>query len=54
VDVSTWFRSATGALIDPATANKGGLNESEVTENIKDSFKAFEDEDRDGDELDEG
>jgi len=54
VDVSTWFRSVTGALIDPATANTGGSNESEVKDNIKDSFKAFEDEDRDGDELDEG
>ena len=54
VDVSTWFRSVTGALIDPATGNKGGQNESEVKETIKDSFKAFEDEDRDGDELDEG
>jgi hypothetical protein len=54
VDVSTWFRSAGGALIDPATANPGGQNESEVKDNIKDSFKAFEDEDRDGDELDEG
>lgn len=54
VDVSTWFRSVTGALIDPATANKGGQNESVVKDNIKDSFKAFEDKDRDGDELDEG
>jgi hypothetical protein len=54
VDVSTWYRSAGGALIDPATANTGGQNESEVKENIKDSFKAFEDKDRDGDELDEG
>jgi hypothetical protein len=54
VDVSTWFRSPGGALIDPATANTGGQNESDVKENIKDSFKAFEDEDRDGDELDEG
>ncbi len=54
VDVSTWFRTATGALIDPATANKGGENESEVKDNIKDSFKAFEDQDQDGDERDEG
>jgi len=54
VDLSTWFRTAAGALIDPATANKGQPNESVVMENIKTSLKAFEDKDRDGDELDEG
>jgi hypothetical protein len=40
-------------LVDPNTANKGGQNESVVKENIKTSFKAFEDEDRDGDDSDE-
>lgn len=54
VDLSTWFRTAAGALIDPATANKGQTNEGLVKENIKVSLKAFEDQDRDGDELDEG
>jgi hypothetical protein len=52
VDISTWFRTSGGTLIDPATANKGGPNESEVKENIKKSLKAFEDDDRDGDETD--
>lgn len=47
VDVRTWFVVA-GSLIDPATANKGEVNESAVANNIKDSFKAFEDDDRSG------
>jgi hypothetical protein len=54
LDVSSWFRQpGTGALIDPATANKGGQNENLVKDNIKNSIDAFEDEDRDGDETDE-
>lgn len=53
VDISTWFRNAGGALVNPDTGNKGGANESIVKENIKTSFHAFEDEDRDGDESDE-
>lgn len=50
VDFSTWFTTATGALIDPATANPGGVNRELVKQNIKRSFHAFEDEDRDGHE----
>lgn len=53
LDVSRWFRNvSSGALIDPATANVGGANEGIVKENIKNSIKAFEDHDRDGDERD--
>jgi len=53
LDVSLWFRSgSSGALIDPATANVGGPNEGVVKENIKNSIKAFEDDDHDGDEHD--
>jgi len=53
VDVSTWFRAGgTGALISPTTANVGGANEGTVKENIKNSFKAFRDHNRDGDERD--
>ncbi len=53
VDVATRFRNASsGALISPATANVGGANEGVVKENIKNSFKAFRDHDRDGDERD--
>ena len=51
MDVSTWFKNAgTGALIDPATALIGGANESVVKGNIKASIKAFEDDNKDGDE----
>jgi hypothetical protein len=54
LDVSVWFRQpVSGALIDPATANKGGQNENLVENNIKNSIEAFEDEDRDGDQTDE-
>ncbi len=50
VDLDAWFRTAGGDLIDPATANKGLPNENQVRDNIIDSFEAFEDEDRDGDD----
>jgi len=53
VGLAGWF-VVNGALVNPATGNKGGVNESVVKENIKTSFKAFEDEDRDGDDSDEG
>jgi hypothetical protein len=48
VVLDSWFRTPTGALVDPATANKGGANEGLVTENIKQSLDAFEDPDSDG------
>ena len=54
LDVSTWFHDASGAAIDPNTANKGGANENLVKDNIKNSIEAFEDRDSDGDETDEG
>lgn len=47
VDVSSWFRNAAG-LIDPSTANAGGANAAVVSDNIKRSFKAFHDDDRNG------
>lgn len=50
LDVAQWFRSDQAALIDPRTANPGEPNESLVEENIKNSIKAFEDEDEDGNE----
>ena len=52
-DVSTWFVDATGRLFDPATALVGEPNENLAEENIRNSIKAFEDEDRDGDDTDE-
>ena len=48
IDVGTWFRTSTGALIDPRTANKNQPNESRVKSNIVASIKAFGDDDRDG------
>jgi hypothetical protein len=52
-DVSTWFRDENGSLFNPATASTGEPNESLAEENIKNSIKAFEDEDMDGDDTDE-
>lgn len=49
VDVRTWF-VVNGALINPASANKGGINEGAVKDNVKDSFEAYEDDDHDGDD----
>ena len=48
VDLSNWFSDGAGGVVDPNTANKGGQNDSLVNDNIKDSFHAFRDEDRDG------
>jgi hypothetical protein len=53
VDLAAWFRSDSGGLIDPATANKGGPNENVVRDNIIASMEAFEDRDGDGDKSDE-
>jgi hypothetical protein len=51
MDLSAWFKNvSSGALIDPNTANPGGANESIVKGNIKNSVKAFEDKNHDGDE----
>lgn len=53
-DISTWFRDQQGNLFNPGTASTGEPNESVAEENIKNSIKAFEDRDRDGDDTDEG
>ena len=52
VDLSGWFRDSSGNLIDPATAGNGGVNEARVDSNIKASFRAFHDDDRDGEDDD--
>jgi hypothetical protein len=52
-DVSTWFVDGSGNLFNPATASTGQPNESMAEENIKNSIKAFEDRDKDGDDTDE-
>ncbi len=48
IDLSQWFRDAGGALIDPASALKGGANENLVENNIELSIEGFEDDDGDG------
>ncbi len=50
VNLDAWFRASDGSLVDPASANKGGANENLVRDNIINSIRAFEDEDRDGGE----
>jgi hypothetical protein len=47
-DVTSWFKTQSGSLIDPATANTGGANAGIVTDNIRRSFKAFRDDDHNG------
>lgn len=46
VDVAQWFRTATGAVIDPNSIESAGA----IDENIRKSFRAFEDDDKDGEE----
>ena len=50
LDLAQWFRDASGDLIDPDSANKGGVNENMVKDAIRGSIEAFEDEDHDGDD----
>lgn len=47
IDLASWFRDGS-QLLNPASANEGGQNESKVEENIKNSLEAFEDDDQDG------
>jgi hypothetical protein len=49
IDIAKWFVDESGSLVDPASADKGGSHENLVRDNIRDSFRAFEDGDRDGD-----
>ena len=54
IDVSNWFSDGAGGLVDPATAGKGGDHENVVKQNIKNSFRAFRDDNRDGEDDDHG
>lgn len=53
VDLDAFFRAANGDLLNPQSGNKGGVNENLIRDNIRDSFEAFGDDDRDGDDSDE-
>lgn len=48
VDLANWFKSQSGAFIDPSTGNAGGTNASLISANIMRSFRAFRDDNRDG------
>jgi hypothetical protein len=49
VDATGWFENAGGTgLVDPAQATDGQPFESEVEQNIRESFRAFRDGDADG------
>lgn len=52
-DLSNWFKTESGALIDPATANADGPNANTVAQNIRRSFRAFRDHDHDGHDDDD-
>ena len=45
VDVASWFRSSSGAVLQPSAANADAIDDR-----IRQSFRAFEDDDRDGDD----
>lgn len=47
-DLSGWFWTPDGALIDPATAMGDGANAVRVHQNVIRSFRAFADENEDG------
>lgn len=48
VDLAHWFRDRSGALIDPSTAKPGTVAGTIVENNIRQSFRAFRDDDHDG------
>lgn len=47
-DISTWFKTSGGLLIDPSSAVSGQPNEATVQGNIRGSLRAFRDNDEDG------
>jgi hypothetical protein len=48
IDVQSWFAGSGGALLDPTSTSQQVL--SQIDQNIRQSFKAFEDDDADGEE----
>jgi hypothetical protein len=48
VDLASWFKTSAGTLIDPSTANVNGAASAVVAANIRRSFHAFRDDDRNG------
>jgi hypothetical protein len=52
IDLSHWFSNDAGGLVDPASALQGQPNEDLVKDNIRNSFRAFRDDNRDGEDDD--
>lgn len=48
IDLSTWFLRASGGLYSPAAANTPGQVRAQVQNNIRNAFRAFKDDNRDG------
>jgi hypothetical protein len=48
IDVQSWFAGSGGALLDPTSTSQQVL--SQIDQNIRQSFKGFEDDDGDGEE----
>ena len=48
IDLSTWFLRASGGLYSPADANTSGQVRAQVQNNIRNAFRAFKDNNRDG------
>ena len=53
VDLANWFKDRSGALIDPSTAKPGTVNGTIVENNIRQSFRAFRDNDHNGHDDDD-
>jgi hypothetical protein len=53
IDVSKWFLNSSGHAIDPTTGNQGS-NQSQIEDNIRRSFHAFEDDNERGEDHHEG
>ncbi len=54
VDLRSWFRNRSGGYVDPSTASVNGSTAALVADNIRRSFKAFRDDNRNGrDDRDE-
>lgn len=48
VNIRSWFTNPDGTIVSPATANPGQPNAGVVSERIKLSLRAFEDDDKNG------
>jgi hypothetical protein len=53
IDVRRWFLNSSNAVIDPTTGSQS-TNQSQIEDNIRRSFHAFEDDDERGEDHHEG